>query len=215
MRRMQLLAAVAAVCVAGDARAAFITGIGNPSTAIPGGTVITFDSGPTGRFTPPTTVTLSGVTIGGVGGTFDIDGDFIGQFNTRGVNALSNDNFTSVSTSTFTFDFSAPTSAFAFLFGASDAGVWRVNAFNAANALIESYLIPATQSSNAGDYFGISAAGITRATVTNTGAQDYVFIDNFTFTPGSVTVASPAPATLLLVVGAAGLIGAGRRVIRA
>lgn len=202
---------VIALCLwAGPAPAAFISGTGDPSAAIPGGAVVNFDSGPTGRFNTPATVTLNGVTFGGVGGFYDIDSDFIGSFNTRGVNSLSND-FPPGGTQTFTFDFAGPVGAFAFLFGASDF-TWRLTAFNSGGGVVEAYDIAAVFGSNAGDYFGISASGMTRATLQNLGGEaDYVFIDNFTFARESVSAVPVPPSLALLASGAVGLLGVARR----
>jgi hypothetical protein len=63
-------------------------------------------------------------------------------------------------------------------------------------------MVPGTFASNAGEFFGIAAAGIKFATITdqknNIAAGDYVFIDRFTTTDAGIAV-TPEPSTLLLL----------------
>jgi PEP-CTERM motif len=108
-------------------------------------------------------------------------------------------------------DFSTSVSAFAFLWGASD-NTWDLRAYDAGNNLIESLVIGAVFGSNAGDYFGIAAAGIAYATLTdrldNIADGDYVFLDNFHYVEN---VSVPEPSSLgLLGVGLLA-VGFGRR----
>ncbi len=192
----------------GRAEASFITGFGNPAVAV-SGTQITFESNPVGTTNAPTTI--SGVTISSQdSGTYFINNNFGGSFNTTG-NSLQN-GFFATGAQSYRFDFSVATSAFAFNFGASD-NVWVLRAFDASNTLLESDNIPQTFSGNLGNYFGIAASGIKSATLTNSQlASDYVFIDNFTF-QSSGSVATPVPPTILLA-GFAAVSGLGLRLKR-
>jgi len=185
----------------GMAEASFISGLGNPLTAIPGGTQITFDS----FMVPPTTLptTIDAVTFGqGDGATYTISNAYTGQYNTTG-NSLQNTYVNG--TQFFTFSFATPTSAFAFNWGASD-DVWTLTAYNSSHGVIESDLMPVTTSSNAGQFNGISAPGISYVTlIDNPGvSNDYVFIDNFTY--GASSSAVPEPSTIVLG-SVAGLMG--------
>ena len=193
----------------GRAEASFITGFGNPAVAVTG-TQITFESNPVGTTNAPTTI--SGVTISSQdGGTYFVNNNFGGQFNNTG-NSLQN-GFTLAETQSYRFDFSVPTSAFAFNFGASD-NVWVLSAFNASNTLLETDNVPQTFSGNLGNYFGISASGIKSVTLTNAvpNVADYVLIDNFTFQSNG-SVATPVPPTILLA-GFAAVSGLGLRLKR-
>ena len=164
----------------GTAQGAFLTGTGGAPAAIPGGTVIDFDSATPGLYS---SITLSGVTF--ASGTIDpisIGPDFNGLFNTRGTQSLFND-FDHVPDK-IVITFSSVVSAFAFNWGAAD-NIWTIEAFDSASALIESDLMAAVFGSNAGDYYGISAAGIKSVVLTDTHNNildgDYVFVDDFTF----------------------------------
>lgn len=180
------LAAHALIGFSGRANAAFIAGLGNPATSVPGGTQITFESNPTATTSGPTTI--SGVTIVSLdGGTYFINGDLAGQFNNTG-NSLQNGS----GTQSYRFTFAAPVTAFAFNYGASDV-VWTLTAFNSSNTAIEADQLPVLNG-NDGNYYGIAAAGISYAVLTNnTAFLDYVFIDNFTSSAGG---APPTPTPL-------------------
>ncbi len=142
--------------------------------------------------------------------SFSVANDYAGQYNTRGQYHISNlgSEFQSLR-----FDFSAPTSAFGFLWGAADA-TWTLDAYNSSNTLLESYVVPPTFSSNAGDFFGLSGlVDATYATLIQNqdgiyanGGVDYVFIDNFTYQAGQQQSGVPEPLTLSLF--GAGLVSA-------
>jgi hypothetical protein len=195
----KLVAAVTGILVmTAVAHAAPIAGLGDPNTspALSGGTVIDFDAGPTGQFA---TQTFGNVTFTGVGDPFTIGPDFIGQFNTRGVNSLFNG--FGLLPDQFRFDFATPVNAFAFNWGAGDND-WLLSVFDAGDNLLESFVVPKTFASNAGEFFGIAHDGIKFATLTDQNdvfEGDFVFIDNFTFVTGPTVPPVPAPATLLLL----------------
>ncbi len=92
--------------------------------------------------------------------------------------------------------FPVPVTAFGFNWGASDYE-WRLSAYDAADNLLESYILPVVASSNAGDFFGIAAANISRVTLENLSrTYDWVMIDNLTLKQ------IPLPGTV-------GLLGSG------
>jgi hypothetical protein len=186
-----------------NANAVGISGLGDPITnpALTGGTVIDFDAGPTGVFS---NITFGNVTFTGVDAPLTIGSDYIGSYNTRGVNSMYND-FDYIP-SQFRFDFATPVNAFGFNWGASDND-WLLSAFDSGGGLIETLTVPKVFSSNAGEYFGIAASGIAFATLVDQKDRiaegDYVFIDNFTYVKQQVSV--PEPSSVLGL----GLLGFG------
>ena len=193
-KTIAFLAGMAALSVTSAASAATIAGTGSPSSVISGGTVEGFDSTASGLYASNT---FGNVTISGIGDPYTIGTAYNGQYNNSGGQSLYNDfDYSPIS---FRFDFATAVSAFAFNWGAADYN-WTLQAFDAANNLLESFVLTPTYASNAGEFYGIAAAGIQYATLwTDTG--DYVFIDNFT----STTVAPvPLPAGLPLLMAALG-----------
>lgn len=208
LERLGLVTALA-LLAGSQASAAVISGTGLPSDVITGGAVIDFDSTAAGLYN---SLTFGNVTISGVGAPFTVGGDYNGEYNTSGGQALYNDfDYTPME---FRFDFASTVSAFAFNWGAADTN-WLLSAFDGAGNLLDSVNPTATWFSNAGDYFGLSASGIAYATLTGLGGGDYVFIDNFTSTSaggGVSPVPVPAAAPLLLAaLGALGLASKRRR----
>lgn len=193
-----LLAAAMALALASpiSAHALPILGQGVPTdnAALSGGTVIDFES--VGSFNGPS-LNTSGVTFTANGGNVNVSSLFAGAYNTRGTYAIDNQNGFN-----YAFTFDAPAAAFGFHFGASDVN-WVLTAYNG-DTILETLNLSRVGGSNAGDYFGIAAAGITHATLTAIGS-DWVFIDNFTYVSGTST-AVPEPGTIgLLGVALAGL----------
>jgi hypothetical protein len=178
------------------ASAATIIGFGDPlsDAALAGGIQQGFDSVANGDYE---SITLGNVTYIGVDAPLTIGPDFNGDFNTTGGKSL----FTGFDLipHEFRFDFATPVDAFAFNWGAAD-NVFILNAYNADDELLETLAIPATNMSNAGEYFGLAAEGISYAILSDTfnvfPDGDFVFIDRFTIL-GSLTPV-PEPATLLL-----------------
>ncbi len=153
-----------------------IVGLGNPLSdpTLTGGTQEGFDTTAPGLYP---SITIGLVKYTGVGAPLTIGPDYNGSFNTSGGQSIFND-FDNLPTA-FRFDFAMPISAFAFNWGASDSG-WVLQAFDSGNNLLDSLMVPPVNGSNSGEYYGLSAPGISYAVITNAGAGDYVFIDRFT-----------------------------------
>lgn len=179
------------------AHAVPITGQGLPTdyAALSSGTVIDFES--TGVVNTAS-LTIDNVTFTG-NALIQVDNDYAGGYNTRGDYHITNHGNEPTK---FRFDFASQVDAFAFLWGAADVD-WVLSAFNG-NSLLETLVVNPTSVSNAGDYFGIASAGITHATLEVSSGSDYVFLDNFTYSPGIASV--PEPGVIYLFgLGLAGI----------
>lgn len=200
-----VLGALALALLATQAIAAPIhgtSGFAAPTVAAQTG-VATFDTAALGTFA---SVVSGDVTVSGIGGNLRVSDTYAGAYNGRGTAYLDNDQGR---TSGFRFDFTDVVGAFAFNWGASDVS-WTLSAFDATGHLLESVLAPITNGSNAGDFFGLSDAGIKYATLVSSNArsQDWVFVDNVSFAAAAV----PEPASIALVgLGLAGVVGLRRR----
>ena len=194
------------------AQASLLSGIGGaPSDPVfIGPATIDFTSGVPGSYS---SLTFGNVKFVGVGDPFLIDAFYSTQYNTQGNSIKSSvipnpPNVPNLRPSVYEFKFTIPVSAFAYNFGAAD-NTWRMDAYDSSNALIESHFITEypNSSTNAGDYFGIVAPDIKRATITdladNYANGDEVFIDDFTYSYEAV----PEPATVTMGLTAA-LLGA-------
>jgi len=210
---------------AGMAYGGLITGTGNPLSAIPGGTQITFDAASyNAEYDNPSSLTIAGVTFlatscapscvpANTPPAFYINNSYSGSYNTTGYslqNTYNNNAFSSLMIS-----FATPTSAFAFNWGAADTN-WTLAAYTSGGTLIESQDILPTKGTNNGDFDGLSDAGISYVilsvdqSVLATSLPDYVFIDNFTY--GAASSSVPEPASMLLIgAGLAGLLVARKR----
>ena len=206
MQNLSRLTLAAAMALPLSAVAAPISGVGLPTdtVALSGGTVIDFES--TGNFSGAS-LSVGGVTFTG-NGPVHVSNDYAGSYNTRGTYHITN--FGSLPNQ-YQFSFSGAVSAFAFLWGAADVA-WTLTAYGAADQVLESVVISPTYSGNAGNYFGIAADGIVRATLSG-GQGDYVFIDNFSYKTASTNdVPEPGVLSLLAVaLAGAGLVARRRR----
>lgn len=171
------------------ASAAVIQGMGSPvsSPALNGGTVVTFETGNGGA------TGLRTYDIVSIRGTTELN-NYSGQYNTIGQSLGNNRD----ATSTIIFDFSAPVSAFGFNLGASDIA-WSISAGG------QTYTFPPVFATNDMNYYGISGAGISSATL-SFGSGDWVLIDNLTY-----VAAVPEPTTWALMLVGFGLTGAAMR----
>jgi hypothetical protein len=199
------VAATVLMLSAGGASAAgYLVGTGNAQNApqVAGGSEATFDSVANGSYA---SVTEAGVTVSGLGGNVAVENSYAGQYNGRGAEYISNQQG---NTPGILFTFSSAVSAFTFNWGAADHGNWSLEVFSGSASLGSSAVTP-TWYSNAGDYIGWQAAGITSARLTSTGGYDYVFVDNVTSLGGVGGV--PEPATWALMIGGFGLAGSALR----
>lgn len=171
-------AALLVAASASSASAAFLSGTGGAQTdaAVAGGTLVDFESIPISTFG---STTVGNLTVSGAGGSglLDVESAYGGGFNTQGRYLANNGGLTDQ----FVLDFASAVTAFTFNFGATDI-VWNLSVYNGAS-LIDTVALNPVFGSNGGDYYGYSAAGITRATIATTNPlfQDQVFIDNVTF----------------------------------
>lgn len=190
--------------VSAQAFAAPVTSSADP--ALSGGTVIDFESQAPGSFT---SLTIGNVTFSPSGG--DGSGNIApwgGSYNATGVYALENG---AIGFTSLTLTFASPVSAFGFNWGASNED-WSLTAYDSGSALLESYILPQTWWSNAGEFYGLNTANISYAVLTqlthvNDAGTDWIIMDNFTFADGGTGPgpAVPEPSTLLLLAG--GLAG--------
>lgn len=206
MKKLFLGLTITALTISSQSYAAPIISALDPALA--GATVEDFEAGPTGNFVSQS---FSGFTVSAVNytdtpfATFSVDSDFTGGYNTRGLYHITNHG---TEFQSLRFDFSAPTAAFGFLFGASDSS-WTLSAYDAGNTLLDTTSIPAVFSSNAGDFFGLK--GLTNASyatlvqnfdgIYSSGGVDYVFVDNF------AVAAVPEPETYAMFLAGLGLLG--------
>ena len=198
IQRVLIAFSIVALGFTGSASATTFSGYGAPSSNayLAGGTVIDFESETLGAFT---SLTIGGVTFSTTANEVGyINNDYAGNYNTTGkslVNTYAANGFFNLF-----IDFSSPVNAFGFNWGAADQP-WVLTAYDSSSNFLDSYVLPATYGSNAGDYFGIAAAGIKSATLQTEVPGDYVFVDNFTYSGRQV----PEPSALLLL--GSGLLG--------
>ena len=213
IKRVLTIGMLAGIVAVTPATASLISGFGPPSSnaALSGATVVDFTSSSTGTYA---SLAVGGVTFVGNNGSFVITDDLGGSYNTTGRN-LQNLQIQGSAT-VLDFNFANPASAFGFNFGASNED-WSLEAFDAGNNLLESHILTQTWYSNAGEYFGIAAAGIAYARVTqlthvNDSGADWILLDNFSYVAGQQSV--PEPSALALLALALLGLAASRRLAR-
>ncbi len=206
MKKLFLGLTVLTLSISTQGQAASITSALDP--ALNSATVEDFEAGPTGNFVSQS---FNGFTASAVNytdtpfATFSVDSDFAGDFNTRALNHITNHG---AEFQSLRFDFDNPTSAFGFLFGASDSS-WTLSAFNVSNTLLDSMTISPVFSSNSGDFFGLKGlSNSSYATLVQnfdgiyaSGGVDYVFVDNF------AVADVPEPETYAMLLAGLGLLG--------
>ena len=198
MRKVATACVVAVAFASGAAHATLISSSGD--AALAGGTVIDFEAFAAGVYS---SVSTAGVTFSApnTGEDLYINSDYAGQYNTTGQSLQNTYNTNAFGDLLIQFD--SAVNAFGFNWGASDAQ-WTLSAFDAANNLLDSVLMPITASSNAGEFYGIAASGISYALLSGP-SSDFIFVDNFTFSGKAAAVPEPATLSLLGV----GLLGLG------
>jgi hypothetical protein len=175
------------------------------ATGLTGGATTTFDDL---AATSHSSISGAGVTITSNSGTVLVSDDYPDSYNTFG-NSISNDGY---AFNELYFNFAAPVSGFGFFFGASDSP-WTLTAYDAANNLLDTLVIPVLSASNAGDFFGIKAGGIAYARLSGL-TSDHIFLDNFTTAAAGPISAVPEPATWAMMIMGFGLVGAMARSTR-
>ncbi|MFO7603059.1 MAG: PEP-CTERM sorting domain-containing protein [Gammaproteobacteria bacterium] len=194
-----------------SANATLISGLGTTTAhpALAGATVIDFEGLANATYPAGGGLTIGGVTFTANDNHLRIDNTYQ-AFNQSGT-YLDNGTYGSNGFSQITFDFPVTTNAFGFTWGMAEAFAnWQLAAFDSGDGLIESHLLPSTTSSNAGEFVGIAANGISYATLSWGGDYDWVAIDNFTYQQTATSV--PEPGTLLLLgAGLLGLTGVARK----
>lgn len=182
-------------------------------TALTGATVIDFAAMATGVYT---SLTVAEVTFTALNGDLNVTDAWGGSYNTTGRHLA--DDYTN-NASSIRFDFAADVTAFGFNFGASDS-TWELAAFDADGVKLESMKLNKTYSSNAGEWFGIAANGISWATLSVIDGcwDDYVMIDDFAYTGGWTDGGSnletsevPVPAAAPLLAAGLGILGFMKR----
>lgn len=167
--------------------------------ALVGATVIDFEDQTMGTYG---TITIGDITFSGVGGHFRIDDDYQ-QYNATGI-YLDNGTYVNNGFGTLRIDFANTTNAFGFNWGMAESfATWTLYAFNSSDNLIESYNLPSTGPSSAGEFYGLADSGISYAMLSWDGAYDWIAIDNFTYASDVAPV--PEPATMFLL--GSGLLG--------
>jgi len=208
--RVAGLVVASVLALAASAHAGSISGTGgDPTTdpALAGATVLTFDAETLGSFSSQT---FGGVTFTGLGDVLRVDASFAGLYNSRGAAYLDNNAGGAFG---WLIDFSSPTTAFGFLWGAAD-DAWTLTAFDGVGGtgnVVDTFVLPATGSSNAGEFYGLTGAGILSATLIDGGSGDWVFVDSFAFS----TLSTPEPSSIafvgLGVLGLGAMVGRRRR----
>ena len=195
-RQLKILTGSAViVALSGFASASFITSSGDASLS--GGNVIDFEDQTLGTYT---SLTIDDVTFSADDNNLRLD-DTYQQYNQTGI-YLDNGTYAGNGFSSLSINFDGGTSAFGFNWGMAESfASWELTAYDASDTLIESYVLPSTGASSAGEFYGIAASGISYATLSWSGSYDWIGIDNFTY-----QAAVPEPATLgLLTLGLLGL----------
>jgi hypothetical protein len=179
--------------------AALISSASDASLA--GANVIDFTGTALGVYTA---ITVEDVTFTAANAHLQIDNTYQ-AYNQQGI-YLDNGTYNDNGFSSLRLDFAGGTDAFGFTWGMAESfATWTLAAYDASNTLIESYILPSTGASSAGEFYGISAAGASYATLSWSGSYDWVAIDNVTYTHEN-TAAVPEPGTLALFgLGLAGL----------
>ena len=187
----------------GTAGATFITSSGDAS--LTGATVIDFEDQAMGTYT---SITVGDVTFSADNNHLQIDNTYQG-YNQSGI-YLDNGTYSNNGFGSLKIEFATSTTAFGFTWGMAESWAsWQLAAYDSADNLLESYALPSTGPSSAGEFYGIAVGDIAYAQLSWNGAYDWVAIDDFTY-QGSAAV--PEPATMLLLgAGLIGLAGFGRK----
>jgi len=180
------------------ASAGTIFGTGSPYDAIPGGTVIDFDS--TAAEPGLSKLEIKNVTL--VSDTkFNIGDGYRDLYNTSGRA------FSSPEGGKIWLNFTTTVDAFAFNMGGHDL-TWTLRGYSSDGNLIDSLVIAAIHSNNNGEYYGITGSGISYGILSTSDPMDYILLDNITYNVAVI----PVPAALpLFLTGLAGLGFLARR----
>lgn len=182
-----------------QAAPAYITN--GADASLSGATVLDFESTPNG--TTFTSRQIGGITFSAAPGSLYVNADLGSSYGMSG-NSLQ----TYTTPNPVLINFNGNVSAFGFNWGAADQP-WKLEIFDAANALLGSFVVAAqTSSTGYAGFVGVNGGGaaIASAKLTHNSVYgyDWVGIDNFKFVQANNAL--PEPASLALV--ALGLMGA-------
>ncbi len=182
-----------------SANATFISSSADAS--LTGANVIDFEGEAFGTFS---SITIDDVTFTAADDRhLRIDSSY--GYNSTG-RYLDNGSYGSHGFGTMDMEFAGGTDAFGFNWSMAESWAdWTLTAYDAAHTIIESWSLPSTGSSSAGEFFGISASGIATASLSWTGNYDWISIDNFSYTTEAASVPEPS----IIALFGAGLVGLG------
>jgi hypothetical protein len=208
MVRKFVLAIVLCLVISIPTMASIITTPSDP--ALSGAAVIDFENQTLGTYA---SLPIGGVTFIANDAHLRIDNYYAGNYNSRGSRYLDNGPYENPGFFSMNINFDSAVNAFGFLWGASDT-MWVLSAYDASNNSLESYNLPITGGSNAGDFVGLAVDGIDHAVLSNGNFNywDWVFVDNFTYNVGEIDNVVPVPGAVLL--GMLGLSAAGLKLRR-
>ena len=197
MKNTTVLGVILGSIVSFSVNAALITSSTN--SALDGATVETFNSIGLGEYS---SLSVSGATIVGNGGTMTISND--SNTSSYGVDgyALQNSNGTPTS---FSINFDTPVDAFG-IWGGAYNNAWTFSAYDSFNNLIESLSVSTSCCSPM--FFGLLNDDM--AKVTLSGSGDWVVFDNLTYKESVSAVPIPA-AVFMFVPALLGFLGFRRK----
>lgn len=174
----------------------FITS--SSDAALAGASTINFEDQVMGTYS---SITVDDVTFTSNNNHLRIDNGYQG-YNQQGI-YLDNGTYENNGFSALTINIASSTDAVGFTWGmAETSSPWLLTAFDASNSVLESYTLPSTGPSSAGEFFGIAASSnIKKLTLVNSNVNsyDWIAVDNFKYHAGTTSVPEPASTSLFVV----------------